>query len=193
MRTVAIIPARSGSKRIPNKNIKPFHGLPIIAYSIQTAKESGLFDDIYVSTDSGDIMSAARFHGAHTLKRPRELADDATGTQAVMQYHLQRMPDVDIACCIYPTAPLMSAADLQRGLKALGKPEALYAFSVGTEPLSDAGQFYFGLKWAFDIGIKLFDSDSVIVPIDSSRVCDINTSEDWARAELMYAKLKGLP
>ncbi|DAB32064.1 MAG TPA: pseudaminic acid cytidylyltransferase, partial [Sulfurospirillum sp. UBA11407] len=73
---VAIIPARGGSKRIPKKNIKEFCGKPMIAYSIEAAKKSELFDKIVVSTDDESIAQVAKSFGAEVLKRPKELADD---------------------------------------------------------------------------------------------------------------------
>ncbi|HUH43228.1 MAG TPA: acylneuraminate cytidylyltransferase, partial [Sulfurimonas sp.] len=80
-RCVAIIPARGGSKRIPRKNIKDFFGKPLIAYSIQTALESNLFDKIIVTTDDEEIASIAKEYGAEVpFLRPKELSDDFTGT-----------------------------------------------------------------------------------------------------------------
>jgi len=138
---IAIIPARGGSKRIPGKNIKLFHGKPIIAYSIEAAKASGLFDLILVSTDSDEIAEVAAHYGASVHRRPAELADDHTGTQAVMReallaIHKPAGPHFayDLACCIYATAPMMTPADLEAGLMALNDTawSPTYAFSVTT-------------------------------------------------------------
>ena len=132
---LAIIPARGGSKRIPRKNIKLFGGKPMIAWSIAAAKESGCFDRIIVSTDDGEIAEVAKAHGAEVpFTRPLELSDDYTGTIPVIAHaidwqntHEER---VSQACCIYATAPFISAQDLQRGLQVLGDRGADYAFSV---------------------------------------------------------------
>jgi len=138
---IAIIPARGGSKRIPGKNIQPFHGRPIIAYSIEAAKASALFDLILVSTDSDEIAEVAARYGASVHRRPAELADDHTGTQAVMReallaIHKPAGPHFayDLACCIYATAPMMTPADLQAGFRALTRTDwdPVYAFSVTT-------------------------------------------------------------
>ena len=89
MSAVAIIPARGGSKRIPNKNIKEFAGKPIIAYSIEVAKASGLFDRVIVSTDSESIAEVAKYYGAEIpFMRPKELADEYTGTDSVVLHAL---------------------------------------------------------------------------------------------------------
>src|SRR3989339_859276 len=91
---VAIIPARGGSKRIPGKNVKLFAGKPIIAYSIQAAKDAGLFDRIIVTTDSEEIAAVARQHGAETpFLRPAELADDHTPTAPVVAHVLERLQE----------------------------------------------------------------------------------------------------
>ena len=112
MSCVAIIPARGGSKRIPRKNIRPFVGKPIIGYSIEAALQSQLFDRVIVSTDDAEIASVAKAYGAEVpFFRPAELADDFTGTNAVVKQCLewlntQKYP-VDYACCIYATAPFV--------------------------------------------------------------------------------------
>ena len=133
---VAIIPARGGSKRIPRKNIKLFHGKPIIAYSIETAMESGCFDRIIVSTDDDEIAAVAREFGAEVpFKRPAELSDDFATTLDVMAHAtnwlLADPPDIKNVCCIYPTAPLILAEDLRQGLEKLNGSNALnYVFSA---------------------------------------------------------------
>ena len=114
---IAIIPARGGSKRIPNKNIKLFHGKPIIAYAIDNALNSGLFDEVFVSTDNEEIAAIAREHGAIVpVLRSSENADDFATTSDVLieviKYHQKIGIHIEIACCIYPTTPLLSGQDL---------------------------------------------------------------------------------
>lgn len=191
MKSVAIIPARGGSRRIPRKNIRHFRGQPIIAYSIQAAKDSRLFDRIIVSTDDEVIAEVAQDHEASAIIRPDELAEDHIGTQQVMQHAMAFAQNFDIACCIYPTAPMMTPADLHRAMDAV-RTGATYAFSVGAMPsLHDAGQFYMGWAWAFREGAPLIGTRTAMIEIDASRDCDINTPEDWARAEEMYERLYG--
>ncbi len=132
---LAVIPARGGSKRIPRKNIKPFCGKPMIAWSIEAARSSGCFDRIVVSTDDLEIADVARIHGADVpFMRPEELSDDYTGTIPVIahaiQWHQQHDVSPEEVCCIYATAPFVTAADLQHGLQRLNNSGADYAFSV---------------------------------------------------------------
>ncbi|WP_347906151.1 pseudaminic acid cytidylyltransferase [Pseudomonas purpurea] len=136
MSCVAIIPARGGSKRIPRKNLKLFDGEPMIARSIRTALRSGLFDQVLVSTDDPQIAELARACGAQVpFMRPAALADDFTGTAAVIVHALDalqaRGQHFDFACCIYATAPLLQTRYLHQGLELLERhPDKSFAFSV---------------------------------------------------------------
>jgi len=135
---IAVIPARGGSKRIPRKNIRPFAGKPVMAYSIEAARDSRLFDRIVVSTDDEEIASVARVYGAETpFVRPAELSDDYTGTQAVAAHALATIAGPDelgtaVACCIYPTAPFVTASDLRRGFELLTSTGKNFIFSATT-------------------------------------------------------------
>lgn len=124
MRKLAIIPARGGSKRIPHKNRQLFLGKPIIAYVIQTTIDSGLFDEVMVSTDDAEIAAIAREMGANVpFMRSKKNADDFATTLAVLQEVMEQYHDLgksfDCVCCIYPTAPLMTKAHLQQGFDTL--------------------------------------------------------------------------
>ena len=121
MKRLAIIPARGGSKRIPGKNIKDFLGKPIIAYSIETAAASGLFDEIMVSTDDEAIADTARRYGAVVpFMRSAEASDDFATTADVLREVLSKYAgqghDIEEACCIYATAPLMNGERLVEAL-----------------------------------------------------------------------------
>ena len=138
-RNVALIPARGGSKRIPGKNIKEFCGEPIIAYSIKHAQECELFQKVIVSTESKEIAEVAEHYGAEVpFMRPTKLADDYTGTNAVIIHALKWLQEndhtYDYACCIYPTAPLATKTLLIKGFELLIKNEATSVFSVTTYP-----------------------------------------------------------
>ncbi len=131
----AVIPARGGSKRIPRKNIRDFCGKPMIAWSIEAAQRSGCFDGILVSTDDAEIAEIARHYGAEVpFMRPATLADDHTGTVAVMQHATQWLTDhgraPSMVCCIYATAPLLQANDLSAALHTLETHACAYVFSV---------------------------------------------------------------
>lgn len=132
---IAVIPARGGSKRIPRKNIKNFFGKPMIAWSIEIAIASGLFDQIIVSTDDQEIAEVARRYGAEVpFLRPADLSNDYAGTTEVIAHATQWLIDqglvVSAVCCIYATAPFVQVKDLIRGLQALESGSWSYAFSA---------------------------------------------------------------
>lgn len=121
---LAIITARGGSKRIPHKNIREFCGRPIIAYSIQAAKESGVFDAVMVSTDSEEIAEIARREGAEVpfLRSEATSGDFASTADVIMEVLEQydnRGEQYDVACCIYPTAPFITSDKLKNAVAVL--------------------------------------------------------------------------
>jgi N-acylneuraminate cytidylyltransferase len=224
---VAIIPARIGSKRIPKKNIKIFHGKPLIAYSIQAALKTKLFSSIIVSTDSMEVANIAITYGAEVpFIRPAELADDFTGTDAVMlhalNYLIDHGADIQYVCCIYATAPFINSAYIKKGFDLLKKKNATSAFTVTTYPYPiyrslkisedghlhmiwpdymnvrsqdlseayhDAGQFYWADAQKYMSEKNFFSKDAVPVVLPRHLVQDIDTDEDWQRAEAMYKVL----
>jgi N-acylneuraminate cytidylyltransferase len=121
---LAIIPARSGSKRIPNKNIRDFSGKPMLSYSIGTAKESGLFDEIMVSTDSSEIADLARRYQASVpFMRSRDNSDDHATLSEVTLEVLNNYESIGRRftsfCLILPTSPLLTASRLNEGYRLL--------------------------------------------------------------------------
>lgn len=219
---VAVIPARGGSKRIPRKNIKNFCGKPMIGWSIQTALHSGCFDRVVVSTDDREIARIAEDLGAEVpFMRPARLADDYTGTLAVIAHSVDvlGLQKRDFVCCLYSTAPFVLTSDIERGVRLLQQANAEYAFSVTSyafpiqravrinkynriemfqpeysntrsqdleEAWHDAGQFYWGKAEAWSKQKPLFSDASVPVALPRHRVQDIDTPEDWERAEWMF-------
>jgi pseudaminic acid cytidylyltransferase len=138
-KVVAIIPARGGSKRIPNKNIKLFAGQPIISYSIRVAQKTKLFDRVIVSTDSLEIAAVAREYGAEVpFFRPAELANDFAGTAEVVCHAIEWLAQdgkrPDFICCIYATAPFIQASYLKKGYDKIVSSGATSVFSVTTYP-----------------------------------------------------------
>ncbi|MEZ9778842.1 pseudaminic acid cytidylyltransferase [Vibrio sp. 10N.261.54.A5] len=136
---IAIIPARGGSKRIPRKNIKDFHGKPMIAYSIEAALTSGCFDKVIVSTDDAEIAEVARAYGADTpFLRPVNISDDYATTMDVMEHAIQWCLkegwELEAVCCLYATAPFVRASDLQKGHDLLNNSDAEYVFSATSFP-----------------------------------------------------------
>lgn len=224
---IAMIPARGGSKRIPRKNIKMFHSKPIIAYSIESALESGCFDRVIVSTDDEEIANVARKYGAEVpFIRPEKQADDHATTLDVIKHCIEtlKLADADILCCLYATAPFISKSDLINAIDLLQKEQLDFVFSA-TEfsfPIQrafqlnqhriaemiapehiytrsqdlcksyhDAGQFYFGIVASFNADKSFFyDSLSKVIELPNYRVQDIDTIDDWKRAELLYSILE---
>jgi pseudaminic acid cytidylyltransferase len=225
---IAVIPARGGSKRIPRKNIKHFCGKPMIAWSVEAAKSSGLFERIIVSTDDAEIGEIARQWGAEVpFMRPEVLSNDHAGTTAVIahatEWALGQELDLEAVCCIYATAPFVQVDDLKRGWHELESGDWDFAFAVtdfaapifrsfkqtdggGIEmffpdyfatrsqdlpvALHDAGQFYWGRPAAWIEGQRIFGRRSTPVMIPRWRVQDIDTPEDWERAEILASIIK---
>jgi pseudaminic acid cytidylyltransferase len=132
---LAVIPARGGSKRIPRKNVKLFSGKPMIAWSIEAAQNTKLFDRIVVSTDDTEIATIARKYGADVpFVRPAELSDDHSGTTPVIshaiEWHLKQDFDPIQICCIYATAPFLRSEDIMLGQKTLDRSDIDFAFSA---------------------------------------------------------------
>lgn len=135
MNNIAIITARGGSKRIPKKNIRIFHGKPIIAYSIEAALKSSLFQDVIVSTDSLEIAETAKAYGASVpfLRSSKNSDDYATSVDVVIEVleNCEKMGKYfDYGCCIYPTAPFVEAKDLQDAYRQMEKAGADSCVSV---------------------------------------------------------------
>jgi N-acylneuraminate cytidylyltransferase len=224
---ICVIPARGGSKRIPRKNIRYFHGKPIIAWSIEAAIKSECFDRIICSTDDEEIAKVARKYGAETpFLRPASLSDDYTTTAPVIahtiEHLLQKDNAIDLVCCIYATAPFVQPNDIRQSLEVIKINNVDYCFSVARYPFPiqrairitkegrcemfqpemfkrrsqdleeayhDVGQFYWGKADAWLENRDLFSDKSSLYILPRYNVQDIDTEEDWTRAELMYSTL----
>lgn len=227
---LAVIPARGGSKRIPRKNIKIFHGQPMIAWSIQAAIDSGCFDEVWVSTDDEEIAAVAQVYGAKVpFLRPAYLSDDFATTADVMSHAVEEFGKInhalpDYICCLYATAPFVTKADLVQGLEKIKNNSNLnYVFSATTYPFPiqraiklneydtvemfspqyfkvrsqdleeawhDAGQFYWGTAEAWLNKAMIFSTQSRVVELPRFRVQDIDTQEDWDRAEWLFKAIQ---
>ncbi len=135
MKTIAIITARGGSKRIPRKNIKEFCGKPIMAYSIEAALGSGIFDEVMVSTDDVEIADIARAFGAkvpfyRSEKTSNDFATTADVISEVLDKYEKMVQTFDYACCIYPTAPFVTAEKLKIAMNKLKEEDGDAAMPV---------------------------------------------------------------
>jgi len=222
-KAVAIIPARGGSKRIPKKNIKDFLGKPIIAYSIELAFESKLFEKVVVTTDDEEIATIAREYGAEVpFIRPKNLSDDTSGSGDAVQHALEFLQKngekYDFLCTLYATAPLLQMVYLKEAYNSLKNSDAHMAFSVTSMPFpiqrtfkitdssrckmfwpenfskrsqdleeayQDAGQFYWE-NLHNNFKDTPFGEDSIPIVLPRYLVQDIDTLEDWQRAQALY-------
>lgn len=144
---LAVIPARGGSKRIPKKNIIPFCGKPLIAYALDAAQESGMFDRIHVSTDSHEIAEVVEKLGFPVdFMRDDSLADDYTGIVPVLKWvaneYVKRGFHYDQLCCIFPTAPLLISSDLVEAFR-------IFDHNQGVYPLLVYARYPVPVEWAF--------------------------------------------
>jgi N-acylneuraminate cytidylyltransferase len=141
-KSIAIIPARGGSKRIPRKNIKPFCGYPIIKYSIDAAIQAGCFDEVIVSTDDEEIAGVAKSYGAKVpFMRSEVNSNDYAMTadvikEVILEYETLK-EHYEYLCCIYPTAPFVSPERLKEGMELLIQkgadsvlPVTLYSYPI---------------------------------------------------------------
>ncbi len=227
---IAVIPARGGSKRIPRKNIKDFCGKPMIVWSIEAVKASGLFDHIIVSTDDSEIAELAKEYGAEVpFIRPAELSDDYIGTGDVVKHAVEwiikNLGKPEYVCTIYATAPFIKPTDIIKGLKLIQENDCQIVFTVTSFPFPiqraikitsngrvqmfqpehfmtrsqdlepayhDAGQFYWTKTDAVLNDISAFSQDAAPLILPRCQVQDIDTPEDWIRAELMFEALNAI-
>ncbi|MFW5882407.1 MAG: pseudaminic acid cytidylyltransferase [Planctomycetota bacterium] len=139
MSAVAILPARGGSKRIPRKNIRPLHGVPLIVRAITILQRAGRFDRIVVSTDDEEIAGIAGRAGADIpFMRPAALADDTTGTRAVMAHAIEALAEqgqrYDLTCCTNPAAVLVGPEDYHRAFDMIAEPDCDYVLTATEYP-----------------------------------------------------------
>lgn len=222
MSTYCIIPARSGSKRIADKNIKPFLGTPMLELTIKKARNSGIFDQIIVSTDSLEYSRLAEKSGALVpFIRNADLSNDFATTVQVIADSLSKIEikSHEAVCCLYPVTPLLNMNLVSEGLNLLlrnqtsnyvfaaqaydypiqralerdlsGRFNFIDATNIATrtqdlkKTFHDAGQFYWGFAETWRREAPLL-TDSLAVEISNWLSVDVDTPEDWRRAELLY-------
>jgi CMP-N-acetylneuraminic acid synthetase len=158
-------------------------------YSINAACDFG-FERVVVSTDDPEIAKIAIQNGAEVHAREPEWAADDVGTQEVAKVVLEDLGIINgLACVIYATAPMIRVYDLAKAYEVLlNQAQINYSYSVGPDQVTDAGQFYFGRVQAF-LNSEPLTEKSRVVPLPENIVIDINTPDDWKRAEKMYEEL----
>ncbi len=224
-RKIAVITARGGSKRIPKKNIKEFCGKPILAYSIKAALESGIFDEVMVSTDSREIADIAIEYGANVpFMRSDETANDYATTNDVLKEvfseYEKKGQKFDVAVCIYPTAPFITAEKLrdavalmeQEGVDAVTPvvrfsfpPQRAFVIRDGAiqyqypenavKRSQDLEPIYhdcgqFYVMKVANVINGLGPARAVPYILPETEVQDIDTEEDWTIAEMKYRMMK---
>lgn len=193
---ICVIPARGGSTRIPGKNMKLFHGKPILQYSIEKARESGVFGKVIVSSDCRETLDFAKSQGALIWPRIGALSKDEVGTQDVtldVVTYQKHITVFEYVCCLYATAPLMDVQALRSGLELLKiYPELHFAYAAGDVDGQrvHAGQFYWSRTSSLIKGLQLDEVPTGYIHVPPNRLCDINTQQDWERAEQMYESLQ---
>ncbi len=225
MSTIAIITARGGSKRIPKKNIREFCGKPIMVYSIQAALESGVFDEVMVSTDSEEIAQIARDAGAAVpFMRSSYTSSDYATTGDVLNEVLTCYAHAgkifDEMCCIYPTAPFVTADKLRRAHEVLLEtgadsvmPVVQYSFPPQRAMVLRNGRLCYqypenfskrsqdlepvyhdcGQFYFYRVSDDLsYNTDSYVpIIVPDTEVQDIDNESDWAIAEMKYQLMTG--
>lgn len=197
-----IIPARGGSKRIPNKNIKDLNGKPLISYSIEASLD--VTDDVYVSTDSEEIAEVASFFGAKVINRPCEISTDTSKTEETIIHFLNNIPDVDEFACVQPTTPMIKPSELREGFGLLTEYDSVisvkemteYLWSNSAKPInfqvgfrrrtqdmnriySETGGFYITTKKKFLRKNCLYNGKVGFVIMPKIACFEIDTEEDW--------------
>ena len=222
MKSIAIITARGGSKRIPKKNIREFCGKPILAYSIEAALNSGLFDEVMVSTDSEEIADIAREYGADVpfMREAATSGDYATTSDVIMEVtdkYSEMGIKYDYICCIYPTAPFVTAKKLIEAMNVMieKKPvevmpivqfsfppqrcfviseDGCVEYKMRSQDLEkqyhDAGQFYIYDAEEYIKRKGIIVDNIMPIVVQETEVQDIDNESDWTIAEIKYKYMK---
>lgn len=229
-RYLAVVPARGGSKRVPRKNVRPFHGIPLLGHTLLALGRASVFDAVVVSTDDGEIAEVGRqFDALVPFTRPANLSTDWATTASVIAHAIRAVDSdlgsFDAVCCVYPGAVFMTPDDylsssqlvgealgrnavvaavvpyshpIQRALHlgpdgllvSVNANDALEARTQDLDPTwHDAGQFYWASPARWSTSRPLLSS---VLPyeVPSWRAHDIDTEDDWRRAELLFPILQ---
>jgi pseudaminic acid cytidylyltransferase len=215
IKNIAIITARSGSKRIKNKNIKLFFGKPVIFYSINALKKTKIFDEIIISTNSNQIIKICKRYGINFfLKRNKYYSQDKVGSISVINFCLKQLAKKKIfpkyICCQYPASPLTSSKNIIKAYRILKKKKLNFIFTavnllkkkniyknlvrikqikkkrgILNNEFLDAGQFWYAKNITWKKSKSVYDKNSFIIPI-KEKFSDINTMTDWKKVKKIF-------
>lgn len=191
---VCVIPARGGSVRVPRKNIRDFRGKPMLERATDVARGSGLFDVVAVSTDDPEIANLAESLDCLVHWRQPDNGDKGTQDVAADAVLALALDDADAVCVLYPCCPLLVRSDLMDSYWAWRSYRGMaYLVSVQREPLADAGCFYWCKTNALVRRLPLYSVQTMTYALPPQRCIDINTEDDWIRAEQMFDALQPKP
>ncbi len=189
-RTLGVIPARGGSKRVPRKNLRLLCGVPLIGYTIRACQAASKLTDWVVSTEDSEIRDVALSYGARIVKRPEELAQDDTTSGAVLRHALQWMEDerghYDMVVCLHPTSPIRDARHIDEAIYQLWSSKAPALASVSCRKrtyVHNASIYAMDRDWLMKTGEHYCDR-SVPYLMDARHSLDIDTEDDLRIAEL---------
>ena len=200
MDNICIIPARGGSKRLPGKNIKHFLGKPIIAYSIQAAIDSNLFDEVMVSTDDTEIAEIAKKYGANVpFLRSKNNSDDNAAIidvlNEVINNYLKQSIKFENLCCIFPCAPFVTADKLTFAFEQLIKskfdsifPVVRYSYPIQRALALRAGK----VKMVQDKYLNTMTQEFEVFYHDTGQFYFCNTNKVISQSKLMTQNSKGI-
>ena len=201
MRKIAIIPARGGSKRIPNKNIKDFFGKPIISYAIETAIKSNLFDEIMVSTDSEEIKKISILSGASVpfMRSKINSTDNSTIYDVIVEVvkeYSKKNINFDYGCCIFPISPLINCEILNKCYQILtnGKYHSVLPLSYTEQPIERALKLdKRNLLKLDNLDVfKKMGQDFEPSYFDTGQFCWFNIKQTISTGSLISSKTKGM-
>lgn len=177
LKILAVIPARAGSKRLKNKNIRLVKGKPMISYAINSCKKSRLVDAVYVVTESERIAKIAGEYGARVVHRPKELALDHVPTQDVFEYFANSIKDFDILVSVQANSPNVQTKNIDQAIQKLIDYDLWEVRSVNSKGLEN------GAIWALKRDAIFWGGLSVYFGVILDDSIDIHTIEDLKRAE----------
>jgi CMP-N,N'-diacetyllegionaminic acid synthase len=187
-RVLGVIPARGGSKRVPNKNLRPLHNSPLIAYTIRAAQASELLTTWVVSTENQTIANVALSFGAYVVKRPEELAEDDATTGNVLVHALEWMgaDEFDLVVCLHPTSPARDPRHIDQAINQLWQSDApaLASVSCRKRTYTHNASLYV-MRTDFLLKTKShYGDESIPFLMDRRHSLDIDTEDDLKIAEL---------